>query len=100
LGIFISTIVDKQIVALLISGAGLMLPVVYLSGMMFPLESMPVALQWFANIIPAKWFIIAMRNVMIKGLGFTSVIKEIAILSLMGSVIIIASLKRFKIRLE
>lgn len=100
LGIFISTVAEKQIVALLISGAGLMLPVVYLSGMMFPLESMPVALQWFANIIPAKWFIIAMRNVMIKGLGFMSVIKEIAILSLMGTVIIIASFKRFKIKLE
>nr|HPR60269.1 ABC transporter permease [Prolixibacteraceae bacterium] len=89
LGLFISTVAEKQIVALLISGAGLMLPVVYLSGMMFPLESMPVALQWVANIIPAKWFIIAMRNVMIKGLGFMSVIKEIAILTLMGTIIII-----------
>lgn len=100
LGLFISTVAEKQIVALLISGAGLMLPVVYLSGMMFPLESMPVALQWFANIIPAKWFIIAMRNVMIKGLGITSVLREIIILVGMGSLIIFASIKRFKIRLE
>ena len=100
LGLFISTVAEKQIVALLISGAGLMLPVVYLSGMMFPLESMPVALQWFANIIPAKWFIIAMRNVMIKGLGITSVLREIIILVGMGSLIVFASIKRFKIRLE
>jgi ABC-2 type transport system permease protein len=99
LGILISTIADKQIVALLISGAGLMLPVVYLSGMMFPLESMPTALQWISNIIPAKWFIIAMRNVMIKGLGLSSVIQEVLILLLMATVIITASLKRFKIRL-
>jgi len=68
--------------------------------MMFPLESMPVALQWFANIIPAKWFIIAMRNVMIKGLGITSVLREIIILVGMGSLIVFASIKRFKIRLE
>lgn len=100
LGLLISTIVEKQAVALLISGAGLMLPVVYLSGMMFPLESMPLALQWFANIIPAKWFIIAMRNVMIKGLGFASVAKEILIMALMAALIIFASLKRFKVRLE
>jgi len=100
LGLFISTVAEKQIVALLISGAGLMLPVVYLSGMMFPLESMPIALQWFANIIPAKWFIIAMRNVMIKGLGISSVLREIIILVCMGSLIVFASIKRFKTRLE
>jgi ABC-2 type transport system permease protein len=100
LGLLISTLVDKQIVALLISGAGLMLPVVYLSGMMFPLESMPIVLQWFANIIPAKWFIIAMRNVMIKGLGLGSVLKEIGILSGMAIFIITLSLKRFNIRLS
>lgn len=100
LGLLISTVVDKQIVALLISGAGLMMPVVYLSGMMFPIESMPVVLQWISNIIPAKWYIVAMRNVMIKGLGFSSVIKEISVLSMMAIVIITASLKRFKVRLE
>lgn len=100
LGLLISTIAKKQIVALLISGAGLMLPVVYLSGMLFPLESMPSALQWFANIIPAKWYIIAMRNVMIKGLGFSSVIREVVILSVMAAFLITASFKRFKIRLE
>lgn len=100
LGLLISTVVEKQVVALLISGAGLMMPVVYLSGMMFPIESMPLVLQWVSNIIPAKWFIIAMRNVMIKGLGVSSVIKEVIILSLMGAVIITASLKRFKVRLE
>ncbi len=100
LGLFISTVAEKQIVALLISGAGLMLPVVYLSGMMFPLESMPVALQWFANIIPAKWYIIAMRNVMIKGLGISSVLREIIILVGMGSFIVFASIQRFKTRLE
>ncbi|MCK9305681.1 MAG: ABC transporter permease [Bacteroidales bacterium] len=100
LGLLISTVAKKQIVALLISGAGLMLPVVYLSGMLFPLESLPAALQWIANIIPAKWYIIAMRNIMIKGLGFSSVIREVVILSVMAAFLITASFKRFKIRLE
>lgn len=99
-GILISTLVDKQIVALLISGMVLMLPVVYFSGMIFPIESFPLVLQWLANIIPAKWFIIAMKNVMIKGMGFTSVLKEIIILSSMAVIIIAISIKKFKIRLE
>lgn len=100
LGLLISSVVEKQMVALLISGMALMLPVVYLSGMMFPIESMPIVLQWISNIIPAKWFIIAMRNIMIKGLGFSSILKEVAILCLMALVLITVSLKKFKLRLE
>jgi len=71
-GIMISSLVDKQIVALLISGMLLMMPAVFLSGLMFPIESMPEVLQWLSHILPVKWFIIAVRNVMIKGLGFSS----------------------------
>lgn len=100
IGLLISSVVDKQMVALLISGMALMLPFVYLSGMMFPIESMPIALQWISNIIPAKWFIIAMRNIMIKGLGFTSIVKELAILSIMALFFITVSIKKFKLRLE
>jgi ABC-2 type transport system permease protein len=100
IGLLISSVVDKQMVALLISGMALMLPFVYLSGMMFPIESMPIVLQWISNIIPAKWFIIAMRNIMIKGLGFSSIVKEVAILSFMALFFIMLSLKKFKLRLE
>ncbi len=100
LGLLISSAVDKQMVALLISGMGLMLPFVYLSGMLFPIESMPIVLQWISNVIPAKWFIIAIRNVMIKGLGIASVVKEVSILVGMAVFLIAASFKRFKVRLE
>ena len=100
LGLLISSLVDKQIAALLISVMGLMLPVVLLSGLMFPIESMPMPLQVIAQIIPAKWFIVAMKNVMIKGLGISSILNELAVLSGMAIVLIIASLKKFKIRLE
>ncbi len=100
LGILISSLVEKQIVALLISGMLLMMPAVFLSGLMFPIESMPEVLQWLSHILPVKWFIIAVRNVMIKGLGFSSIIKEIAILTGMAAVILAISIKKFKFRLE
>ncbi|MDW7693591.1 ABC transporter permease [Flammeovirgaceae bacterium SG7u.111] len=100
LGLLISTMVDTQLVALLFSVMGLLMPVILLSGLMFPIENMPIALQYVAQIIPAKWYITAMRNVMIKGLGFESIIKEMIILSIMAVVLITVSLKKFKIRLE
>ena len=99
-GIMISSLVDKQIVALLISGMLLMMPAVFLSGLMFPIESMPEVLQWLSHILPVKWFIIAVRNVMIKGLGFSSIIREVLILTGMGIAILIVSVKKFKYRLE
>ena len=77
-----------------------MLPVILLSGMMFPIENMPWILQWLSHIVPAKWYIIAVKDVMIKGLGFTAVWREVAILFLMVVVLIALSVKRFKIRLE
>jgi ABC-2 type transport system permease protein len=100
LGILISTLVQTQLVALLASVMGLLLPVVMLSGLMFPIENMPVVLQYVAQIIPAKWYIEAMRNVMIKGLGISAIIKEVLVLALMAVVLITISLKKFKIRLE
>lgn len=100
LGILISTMVEKQIVALLISGMMLLLPAVFLSGLMFPIESMPVVLQWISHILPVKWFIIAVKSVMIKGLGISSILREVFILIGMGAIILTVSIKKFKYRLE
>lgn len=100
LGLLISSITDKQQVAMLISAMGLMMPVVMLSGLMFPIENMPVALQALAQIIPAKWYISAIRDIMIKGLGISGILEELGVLGLMAFVLIIASLRKFKIRLE
>jgi len=85
---------------MLISGMGFMIPVMMLSGMIFPIENMPVALQWLSNIVPARWYISAVKAIMIEGLGITSVLKEVAIMILMIVVLITISLKKFKIRLE
>ncbi len=100
LGLFISSLVEKQIAALLASVLGLVLPTVLLSGLMFPIENMPLLLQLIAQIIPAKWFIMAVKDVMIMGLGITSILTEMAVLGAMAIVLITVSLKKFKIRLE
>ena len=100
LGLLISTLVDSQMVALLISGMVLIVPVIMLSGMLFPIENMPEVLQWFSSIVPARWFISAMRKLMIQGLGFGAVLTETAVLCAMTAVFFMISVKRFKNRLE
>jgi ABC-2 type transport system permease protein len=100
LGLLISSMVEKQIAALLASVMGLMLPVILLSGLMFPIENMPLMLQGLAQIIPAKWFIVAVKNIMIKGLGISSILKELAVLTTMAVALIALSVRKFKIRLE
>ena len=68
LGLLVSTIAATQVSALLVSGVMFMIPVVMLSGMIFPIENMPLILQWLSCIIPARWYISAMRVLMIQQL--------------------------------
>ncbi len=100
LGIFISTRTDSQLIAMMISMVALMLPTVLLSGFIFPIENMPWPLQWLSHIIPAKWFLIILKNIMLKGTGIAFIWKETLILGIMTLVLIGASVKKFKIRLE
>jgi ABC-2 type transport system permease protein len=69
LGILVSTLVSTQEEAILISAMVFLLPTLLLSGMLFPIESMPVALQYFSNVIPARWYIDAMKALMIQGVS-------------------------------
>ena len=100
LGILISTLARTQQIAMIISLMGLMLPSIILSGFIVPVENMPIALQWFSNIIPAKWFIIIIRSIILKGSGIALLWKETLILILMILVFVSISVKKFKIRLE
>lgn len=99
LGLFISTIVASQVAAMIISGMVLMMPTVLLSGMMFPIENMPLPLQWFSSLMPARWFISGVRKLMIQGVEVQYAAKEFIILGAMAFVLIGVSLKKFKIRL-
>lgn len=100
LGILISTVSDTQQTAMMISLMGLMLPVIILSGFIFPVTSMPLPLQIISNIIPAKWFIIIVKAIMLKGVGIAYIWKETLILLGMTVFFIGVSIKKYKIRLE
>ncbi len=99
LGILISTRTESQQVAMLISLMALMLPTILLSGFIFPIESMPRPLQLLSHIIPAKWFLIIIKNIMLKGTGLAFIWKETLILVGMTLFFIAVSIKNFKIRL-
>ena len=100
LGLFISNIADSQLMALLLSAMVLLMPIVMLSGMLFPVESMPVVLQWVSAIIPPRYYIEAMRKLMIMGVGIGDVARELAILTAMTLALLAISLKTFKVRLS
>jgi len=100
LGILISTISATQQTAMMISLMGLMLPVILLSGFIFPISSMPVILQVLSDVIPAKWFLIIIKEIMLKGVGFAFVWKETLILLGMTLFFMVISIKKYKIRLE
>jgi ABC-2 type transport system permease protein len=99
LGLLISTVAQTQQVALMISLMGLMMPTILFSGFMFPLENLPKPMQIISNVVPAKWFFMIVRNVMIKGLNFSSIWRETLILGGMTVFFLGISLRKFKIRL-
>ncbi len=96
IGILISTLVAKQEVAILISGMVLMLPTMLLSGMLFPIESMPKVLQWISWCVPAKWYIDSIKVMMIQGLGIRYCLD--AVLILCGFLTVITGLSVFKFK--
>lgn len=100
LGILISTVSATQQTAMMISLMGLMLPVILLSGFIFPISSLPVPLQVISNIVPAKWFIIIIKGIMLKGVGLQFIWKETLVLIGMTVFFIALSVKKYKIRLE
>jgi ABC-2 type transport system permease protein len=99
LGLLISTLVSKQEEAIMASGLGLLMPVMILSGFIFPIESTPKILQYISSVIPARWFIAGVRKLMIQGIEIQYVLKELFILTGMAVFIITVSLKKFKTRL-
>lgn len=98
IGLLVSTIVNSQITALIVSAIGFMLPVVMLSGMIFPVDNMPAILQWISCIIPARWYIEAMRKLMIQQLDLSYVWQEIAVLTGMTVLLIAVAVKKFNTR--
>jgi ABC-2 type transport system permease protein len=100
LGLLISNIAKTQLVALLLSAMVLLMPIVMLSGMIFPIESMPRVLQWVSAIVPPRYYIAAMRKLMIMGVGINEVLNEVLILLGMTAALLTLALSKFNKRLE
>ena len=100
LGLLISNIANSQLMALLLSAMVLLMPIVMLSGMLFPIESMPPVLQWLSAIVPPRYYIEAMRKLMIMGVGIGEVLREVMILAGMTVFLLAVSLAKFNNRLE
>ena len=100
LGMLISNVAKTQLAALLMSAMVLLMPVVMLSGMLFPVESMPTVLQWLSAIVPPRYYISAMRKLMIMGVGLGDVFKEFVILAGMTALLLAVALAKFNKRLE
>ena len=100
IGILVSARTSSQRVAMIGTMLATMLPTQMLSGFIFPVESMPAPLQWVSNIVPAKWFVLIARGIMLKGVGMTYLWRETLILAAMASVLLVASARAFHTRLD
>ena len=100
IGLFISNTTNSQQEAMMSSLVGMMVPGMILTGFMFPIENMPYALQIAADFMPSKWYFVIVKDIMIKGLGFTALWKEIGVLFGMFTILMLVNVKIFKIRLE
>ena len=98
IGLLVSTVANTQLTALIVSAVVFMLPVIMLSGMIFPIDNMPIVLQWLSCIIPARWYTAAMRKLMIQQLEINYVLQEISILLSMTGLLLLFALKKFNTR--
>lgn len=98
IGLLVSSLASTQVAALLVSGVLFMLPVIMLSGMIFPIDNMPEVLQWISCIIPARWYISAMRTLMIQQLPLSYAATEVIVLTIMTIAILILSIRLFNTR--
>ena len=100
LGLLISNIAQTQLVALLMSAMVLLMPIVMISGMIFPVESMPTVLQWVSAVVPPRYYIDCMRKLMIMGVGIGEVMMDVLILLGFTVLLLTVALKKFNVRLE
>lgn len=100
LGILISSFTTSRQVAMMLALAGLLLPTMLLSGFIFPVDNMPLVLQYFSKVVPATHYIVILKGIMIKGVGIGYLMKETIILALLTTVFILISIKKFNVRLD
>ena len=100
LGMMVSNVVESQVAALLISAMVMIMPVIFFSGLLFPTENIPWALRWISYVVPPRWYIDAMRKLMIEGVDLKGVLLEVGVLLAETVVLMTAAVKKFNDRLE
>ena len=100
LGLMISTIAPTQQVAMMIALISTLLPTVFLSGFIFPLSAMPQLLQIISYIIPAKYYLMIVRGILLKGNVFVQLIQPALFLAIMTILLLVVALRRFSVNLE
>jgi len=88
LGLFISTISSTQQQAMMTATFFFLVPMIYLSGFIFPIENMPVAIQWVTTIIPLRYYLVIVRGIFLKGIGFDLLWPQFAALAAWGVVVL------------
>ncbi len=96
LGIFISVISSSQQIAFTLATFATLLPSVILSGFVFPIESMPPIVQIITNITPAKFFIVILRSIIIKGVGIEAFWDQLLYLIAFGTLFLIVAVVVYK----
>jgi ABC-2 type transport system permease protein len=99
MGIVISSRAATQRTAMLAALAGLMLPTLLLSGFIFPIEAMPLPLRAVSHLIPARWFILIVRGIMLKGAGVVELWQEMLVLAGLTILLLAAGVRRLAVRL-
>ena len=100
LGVLVAAVTSSQRTAMIGALMGLMLPTMLLSGMIFPISSMPAVLQGISNVVPGRWFLLIARGIMLKGVGIVELWQETLILVGMTAVVLVAAVRAFDIRLN
>lgn len=100
LGLFVSTVSRTQQQAMMIAIFAVMMPMLYLSGFAFPIENMPVAIQAISYIVPLRYFLTAIRGIVLKGVGMAELWQELSVLFASGALILSFSVLRFRKRME
>jgi ABC-2 type transport system permease protein len=99
LGVVIAARTSSQRAAMIGAMLGTMLPSVLLSGMIFPIASLPDPLQVVSNVVPARWFIVVVRGIMLKGAGVTHLWQELLVLTAMFVLLLVVATRSFRARL-
>jgi ABC-2 type transport system permease protein len=98
LGLLVSTISATQQQAMMTSTFFFLIPMVYLSGFIFPIENMPEAVQWLTTIIPLRYFLVIVRGIFLKGVGWDVLWPQFAALGAWGLTVLVLAAARSRKR--